>query len=495
MNEFNYASPESVGLPSGAVLEFLDFIRLVRLNLHSFILIKDEKVISEGYYAPFNETDKKRLYSCTKSIAALAVGKLIGDGLAELEKPIISYFPEIECTDERLRRTTVEDVLKMAVPLSVNPYCVNPGSDADAVTTDRPWVADFFSGCGVSDKEHGHVFNYNSHGSYILGALVKKLTGLDFLEYLRPVFDKIGVSRDIECVKSPEGIAWASSGALMTTRDFARIGLLLLNKGEYHGEELLPRDFMEKATSKLIDNFFEPDAPSRTSGYGYQIWVEPHGYGMHGLLGQLVFCFPEKNFLFVCNSLEPKKKNYQEKLYFCAEKLYASIKDAPLSEGEDYVRLRTALKGLKIDRAFGAAHSPLEGKVGKKRYALSDNKAGFSWFELEFGEDTGVLRYEKRGEVKELIFGYGRYADTRFPETKYYGMVMNKPSGKEPRTLVTASWTMENKLLIISDISDTLLGTLSMTFEFWDDKVALNMVKVGEGNFGEYQGLYFGKQE
>jgi hypothetical protein len=73
MNEFNYASPESVGLPSGAVLDFLDFIRLVRFNLHSFILIKDEKVISEGYYAPFNETDKKRLYSCTKSIAALAV--------------------------------------------------------------------------------------------------------------------------------------------------------------------------------------------------------------------------------------------------------------------------------------------------------------------------------------------------------------------------------------------------------------------------------------
>lgn len=97
------------------------------------------------------------------------------------------------------------------------------------------------------------------------------------------------------------------------------------------------------------------------------------------------------------------------------------------------------------------------------------------------------MRYEKRGEVKELPFGYGRYADTRFPETKYYGMVMNKPSGKKPRTLVTASWTMENKLLIISDLSDTLLGTLSMTFEFWDDKAALNMVKVGEGNFGENQ--------
>ena len=490
MKELEYATPESVGLPSEAVCEFLEFIKTERFNLHSFILIKDEKIISEGYYAPFLPTDKKRLYSCTKTLAALAVGRLIGEGLARLDAPLISYFPEVECTDQRLREITVEDTLKMAVPLSANPYCLEVEKTPDAVTTDRPWVADFFSGRAVCDKVRGHLFDYNSHASYMLGALVKRLTGKEFLDYLRPVLNKIGVSEDIECVKSPEGIDWGSSGALMSTRDFAKIGLLLLNKGMYHGEELLPHDFMERATKKQIDNLYCPDAGVRTSGYGYQVWIEPYGYGMHGMLGQMVFCFPKKNFLFVCNSSECH--NYTERLYYCASRLYLSIKDAPLSEGEEYEKLKGELESLKIDRVFGAAHSPLEEKINKKRYNLDENGGGFSWFTLDFNGDGGILHFEKDGEVKKLPFGCGKYADTLFPEVKYYGMIMNIPSGKEPRTLVSASWTMENRLLIVADVADTLLGTLSLTFEFWDDRVALRMVKNGEGLLGEYQGTFYG---
>ena len=68
------------------------------------------------------------------------------------------------------------------------------------------------------------------------GALVERVTGKSFIEYLRPVFDKIGVSESIDCVTSPEGIAWGASGVLTTMRNFAKIGQLLLLKGCINGE-------------------------------------------------------------------------------------------------------------------------------------------------------------------------------------------------------------------------------------------------------------------
>ena len=93
MQSLTRVRPESVGMPSSAVLEFLDFIEETRFNLHSFILIKDGKIISEGHYAPFTSDDKHRLYSSTKTIAALAVGKLVGEGLASLDAPISHTSP------------------------------------------------------------------------------------------------------------------------------------------------------------------------------------------------------------------------------------------------------------------------------------------------------------------------------------------------------------------------------------------------------------------
>ena len=83
---------------------------------------------------------------------------------------------------------------------------------------------------------------------------IEKITGKPFLEYMRPVFDKIGVSDDIWCVKSPDGYSWGGSGVVCTLRDFAKFAELLLNKGEYKGEQILPRWYVEKATSKQISN-------------------------------------------------------------------------------------------------------------------------------------------------------------------------------------------------------------------------------------------------
>ena len=54
VNDMAAVSPESVGIPSQAVLNFIDELEFAGLCMHGFIMVKDRKVFAEGYYAPFH---------------------------------------------------------------------------------------------------------------------------------------------------------------------------------------------------------------------------------------------------------------------------------------------------------------------------------------------------------------------------------------------------------------------------------------------------------
>ncbi len=492
MNGFEFCPPEEEGLASEKITEFIDFIKRTRINLHSFMLLRHGRVLAEAYYKPFDKDTKRRLYSCSKSVVSLAVGLASDNGLISLDAPMISYFPEIGNPDPKMAAVTVKDVLTMTVPQWATSYKRLPDEPGNSIVLNSGWTEAFFSSRFSLDKPAGKLFLYNSATSYVLCDLVRRVTGKGFLEYLRPVFDKIGVSEDIDCVLSPDGVEWGSSGVICTMRDFAKIGYLILEKGNYRGEQLISRDYMEAATSKQIDTVFDCGAMPKNYGYGYQIWIEPFGYGLHGLGSQFAFCFPDKDFLFVCNSNTENSAGYrQSELYEAAARLYLSLKDGPIKQDGNN-RLASALAGLEIDHSFGKARSSFEKKVGGRRFILADNPMGISEFTLDFNGETGVFRYVKGGAEKSLPFGAGRYEDTFFPETHYYGKVITKPSGRRPRALVTGSWTSENRLLLVVDVCDTVIGGVGIVFEFYGDSVALKATAFGEDILGEYNGYATG---
>ena len=485
VNDFNFVTPESEGIPSGAILDFLDYIEELSVNLHSFIMVRHGNIVCEGYYAPFDKDYKNRIYSCSKSLVSYAVGKLWGEGLCDLRAPLISYFPEIKDPDPVMATVTVEDALTMCIPQSSCPYGLGDNSIGDTIVTDGDWTRSFFSSEQKCDKPKGVMFRYHSQASYVLGDMVKHITGKDFLDYLRPELDKIGVSPDIECIRCPDGVQWASSGVLCTTRDFAKMGELLLTKGEYKGEQLLPREYMERACSKMVSTLHSPTIYPGSWGYGYQIWQERYGFGMHGMRGQVVHCFPDKDFMVVMTSNEP---DYAAKLYRGATMVYKRISDSPLEDNPTaYRELSERVSGLKINRAFGAAHSPLESALSGKTFKMNANKKGIDNIRLDFGEKQGTLSFTKLGEEKKLAFGYGEFADTKFPDKTFYGMTMNKAGGRDFRALVTASWPLRDSLLIVCDIMDTTPGTLTIAMDFFENKVAIDMSKSAEAILAGYE--------
>jgi hypothetical protein len=377
----------------------------------------------------------------------------------------------------------------MSVPILTDSYANYDGKD---------WAWTFFN-LQEDLKPAGTVFDYNTSGTFILNVLIEKITGVTFLEYLRPVFEKIGVADDIWCVKAPDGYSRGGSGVVITLRDFAKVAELLMHRGAHKGEQLLPLDYMTQATTVQIANVFENlYTPFMSSGYGYQVWINEYGWGMYGMGSQLAFCFPDKNLLFVCHGDTQSSGDFAPSYLFdlVQELFYQPLQNDELPANDTaYEELTDKLKNLKLNADFGAYHSNFEREIDGVRYELNENAMGWKWFEIAFDGDEGVLRYENARGEKSIRFGLGKYVQGKFPETIYYDKMVGEPSNRALDALFSANWVEEKKLLIRNYIIDANMGNCFMTFSFKGEEVGLSFHKRMEFALQDYQGFAGGRKE
>ena len=494
VNDLIFKTPEELGLSSNFVLEFIKRIREWKINLHSFMLVKDGAIMAEGYYKPFDKDFEHRLYSTSKTFVAMAVGLLCDEGKIRLTDCIADYFPEYRDTQQHkwLQECTIEDALKMSVPQPIDTYYERQ--------TDR-WAWTFFN-VGKAVKPAGTIFQYNTSGTFILDVLVEKLTGKTFLQYLQPVLDEIGVSRDIWCVEAPDGYSWGGSGVVATLRDFAKFGEFILNKGLVNGKQLISREYMEKATSKQICNLYENNYSIRTTtGYGSQIWITDEGYSLYGMGSQYVFCFPKKNFMFVCQGDTQCSADSAGDIIYDAVKrlLYENIQDKALPSNEAASKeLSERLASLELNAEFGDKHSDFEKVINGQVYRLEANPMSWKWFKFDFDGDNGVLTYENPRGVKQIKFSFGSYTVGTFPETHYYDKRVDTPAGRELDCMMSAGWTEHKKLLLRVYITDINIGNCFMNFAFkgeQGEEVGLLFMKRAEFFMDGYQGFAGGYKD
>ena len=493
VKDLNFVSPESQGVKSKEILKFVDYLKREKLNFHSFMFVKDGNILGEAYAKPFiDENTLHRIYSSGKTYVAMAIGKLIGDKLLSLDDKLISFFPEfdINLVNEKHRETTVRDALTMSVPLDFPVYA-----------TDNNWMRGFFlneqNPCSI---DTGVVFRYSTPATFILCVIIRRLTGKSYLEVLRPIFDKIGVGDDIWCVLSPDGYEHGGSGTMTTLRDFAKMGEFIMNKGCVDGEQLIPLEYMEQATSKqistyVLDDFYEKNVyhPTKSNGYGFQMWMHKHGFCLLGIYNEKIICFPEKNFMFVVMGDSHISADYW---YSRLEDIYLSISDTPLEESEDYSILQKELAGYNMPVGYGEKHSITEEKVNGATYKLNENCMNIDSFTLDLKEDEGTFNFVKNGENKVIKFGLEKFVLDYFPETHYPNEQLRQPANRMSKCVSSASWVDEKTLLIRAHSIDTFIFSVHTYLTFNGDKVVLNMQSVAESFMkkGEYSGLVQGEK-
>ena len=203
----------------------------------------------------------------SKTYAATAVGIAYTEGILKLDERIIDIFPEEapENPSEHLQQLTVHHVL-----------CMGCGMD-EMPAPSRDWIREFLH----TPVRHapGTTYMYNSVGSSLLAAIIRKKTGLGLHEYLRPrLYDKIGIFSDNHVwICMPDGCEAGGGGLFATTEDNLRLMKLYADGGIWDGERILAPDYVERATTLQNESATEevnnPPAKDNFVGYGYQIWM------------------------------------------------------------------------------------------------------------------------------------------------------------------------------------------------------------------------------
>ena len=330
------SSPEAQGVSSSEVRAFVEAADKEVDTMHSFMLVRHGQVIAEGWWKPEAADKPHVLHSLSKSFTSTAVGLAVAEGKLSIDDPVLKFFPEDapEKPSAKLKAMRVRDLLTMST-----------GHQTEAkFKADEAWVKTFFAQ-PVEHKPGAH-FQYNTPGTHMLSAIVRKVTGETVLDWLRPrIFDPLGIENP-EWGSSPQGNTFGGWGLKIRTEDIAKFGQLYLQKGAWNGKQLVPAAWVEQATSKQVSNGSDPEK-DWDQGYGFQFWRCRHGaFRGDGALGQICLVLPEQDAVV---AITADTKDMQAELNVVWDKLLPALRDAPLAPNPDEeAKLKQTLSNLSV---------------------------------------------------------------------------------------------------------------------------------------------------
>lgn len=488
---FNLLTPEAAGISSKEISLFINTLNSYGINTHSIIMARSNNIFAESYYAPYNKDTLHRMYSVSKSFVAIAIGLAEQEGLLSLDDKFISFFPEYENenTDKKYRETTIRDMLTM-----------------------RSCMAKYSPWWGESDRARAYFavksnqipstnFYYDSSGSFLLGCIVERVTGMPYLEYLKKRFlCEIGFSEKSYCLLAPGGHSHSDSGVMCTPRDLLIFARFIMNKGVWNGKRYINERFMRDAVSKQTDNDMSGiTAPLYDkNGYGYLMWKMPRdGFGLIGMADQLAVCDPKTDFIFIMTAENMVSEDVTKTIIL--HELYKNIIEKisePLPEDKEaYASLCNLLNGQKLICLTDSLEKNISDKISGKRYVLEENQMGIDSVILNFCGQSGWFEYEKDGKINKIKFGIGYNEFGKFPGDKRMSVTASVYEDGQYDCAASAVWSEEGKLHILVRIIDTYLGTLSIVLGFKDNGVTLSMQKFAQRILGDYSGTASGYAE
>ena len=278
------------------------------MDIHSVMIVKDGSVIYSHWQSEGVDSVPHVLHSVSKTFTATAVGLAIADGKMALTDKVIDYFPDKLPAEvsENLKSMTVRDLLTMSCGHDVEPSFRG--------APDQDWETAFLAHPVV--HEPGTFYLYNSLGTYMLSAIVQQVTGEKVVDYLTPrLFEPLHIDKP-RWEESPQGINCGGWGLYLKTEDLAKMGQLLLQKGEWNGQQLIPAEWVAEMSKKQVESInpgtrieqaAERGMTKETSdwmqGYGYQMWrCRPGCFRADGARGQYIIVVPDKNAVIAITS-------------------------------------------------------------------------------------------------------------------------------------------------------------------------------------------------
>jgi CubicO group peptidase (beta-lactamase class C family) len=285
------AAPEQEGLDSALICGIGPRLEALKeAQAHGIVIARHGRLIYERYFAgrdwrlsmslgevKFDAGTKHDIRSVSKSVTSLLVGIALDRGLlADLDAPVFSFFPEYDDlrTPEK-DRMTLRHLLTMSSGLAWNetsvPY-TNPSNTYWQMGI-APRVDHFVLAQPLAAPP-GTVFNYNTGSVDLLGVILRKVSGKRVDEFAKEaLFDLLGIE-DWEWEGSSGFNPAAASGLRLRPRDLAKIGQLVLERGTWHGRQIVSSSWIEDSTTpRLSGKGAMFDRPEGITSYGYLWWL------------------------------------------------------------------------------------------------------------------------------------------------------------------------------------------------------------------------------
>lgn len=405
-------TPESVGIRSEGILKFLELIEQRGVELHSMMLLRHGKVCAEGWWKPYNADSPHMMFSFTKALTSTAIGFAWQEGAVKLEDRLCEIFPDElpENPGENLMACTVWDLLTMS--------CGHANEIRVWDTGEPDWIKTFLA--HEFTYKPGQSFMYNTAGTNMLCAVLKRRTGKDLFEYLTPrLFEPLGIS-GIECFKLPDGVEMGGAGSRLKTEDMARFIQFVAWRGKWDGKQLLRAEWFNMASKKQVSTVspvYDSANPDWRCGYGFQFWrcLPENVFRADGAFGQYGVVFEDKDAVLI---LQSASVNQQIQLTCAWEALLPAMTDEDsLPESTMTHVLKHRLEKAEIVPMLSMRNEGSEKKYGGKAYVPNERMPGLAdfiggiWIVMPQGGETKSVRVDFEADKAWLVFeqDYGKF--------------------------------------------------------------------------------------
>lgn len=443
------ATPEASGVSSQAIRAFLDAVAGSQHEMHSLMIVRHGQSVAQGWWRPYRADTPQSLYSLSKSFTSTAVGMAVAEGKLKVTDRVVDFFPKQtpSTISGNLKALRVQHLLTMSVG--------HASDTTPVITREQDWAKTFLA--LPIDNAPGSAFLYNSGATYMLSAIVQKVTGEKLIDYLRPrLFEPLQV-REVRWLTCPLGIDAGGWGLSATTETLAKFGRLYLQQGQWNGKPLLPKAWVQEATTcKIQQPASAPGADLAQlkqasdwhQGYAYQFWRCRHdAFRGDGAFGQYCVVLPKQDAVIAITSATP---DMQGLLNLVWEHLLPGMRDKPLpAHASASAQLGEQLAALTLPLPSGSKTSPVSAKVNGRSFALESNTIDAKSIALRFAGDACKFELTTAAGRFDIDCGIGRWVDgaTSMPGTPpEISEFIGAPVGPQPPAKVGAAgaWKDDN---------------------------------------------------
>jgi len=299
-------SPTPLALPMGEPLEIpgIDAFMADQRSA-GIVILQDGKIRFERYGLDFDAEGRWTSFSVAKSFTSTLVGAAIQDGfIKSLDDTVSRYIPDLR--GSAYDAVTIRQLLTMSSGVRWNEDYEDPNADVAQFNKEKP-EGDMDATVSYMrrlPRAHpaGTVWQYNTGETNLIGVLVSSATGKSLSEYLQEkIWHPAGMEAEATWLLGGTGHEIAGCCIQAATRDFARMGLLVLANGKVGDRQLVPETWFAEATTKRT----EIGEPGR--GYGYQWWTYDDGaVAARGIFGQGIFIDPARRLVIAMNANWPR---------------------------------------------------------------------------------------------------------------------------------------------------------------------------------------------